>query len=210
MNRVQMRTTIKTLASLIGIAVIATVLPAQAATPTVSAKVKAQLLYLVEEEKLAHDVYTALDAVSISPKFSNISDAEQTHMDYISALLVTYGIKNPTIGKAAGEFTNKSLAALYKTLVTKGKKSAIDALQVGILIEEKDLTDLETLSKTVKKADIKNISTNRIIFASDFGHFVISFMWKRFNFKIFLLERKTKQATKTKNARYSKDPIRKL
>ena len=155
MNRVQMRTTIKTLASLIGIAVIATVLPAQAATPTVSAKVKAQLLYLVEEEKLAHDIYTALDAVSISPKFSNISDAEQTHMDYISALLVTYGIKNPTIGKAAGEFTNKSLAALYKTLVTKGKKSAIDALQVGILIEEKDLTDLATLSKTVKKADIK-------------------------------------------------------
>jgi hypothetical protein len=150
-----MRTTVKTLASLIGIAVIATVLPAQAATPTVSATVKAQLLYLVEEEKLAHDVYTALDAVSISPKFKNISDAEQTHMDFVSALLVTYGIKNPTIGKAAGEFTNKSLAALYKTLVTKGKKSAIDALQVGILIEEKDLADLATLSKTVKKTDIK-------------------------------------------------------
>jgi len=150
-----MRTAIKTLASLIGIAVIATVLPAQAATPTVSATTKAQLLYLVEEEKLARDVYAALDAVSVSPKFKNISGSEQTHMDYISALLVTYGIKNPTIGKAAGEFTNKSLAALYKTLVTKGKKSAIDALQVGILIEEKDLADLATLSKTIKKTDIK-------------------------------------------------------
>ena len=155
MNRVLMRTTVKTLASLIGIAVIATVLPAQAATPTVSATTKAQLLYLVEEEKLARDVYAALDAVSVSPKFKNISGSEQTHMDYISALLVTYGIKNPTIGKAAGEFTNKSLAALYKTLVAKGKKSAIDALQVGILIEEKDLADLATLSKTVKKTDIK-------------------------------------------------------
>ena len=155
MNRVLMRTTVKTLASLIGIAVIATVLPAQAATPTVSATTKAQLLYLVEEEKFARDVYAALDAVSVSPKFKNISGSEQTHMDYISALLVTYGIKNPTIGKAAGEFTNKSLAALYKTLVTKGKKSAIDALQVGILIEEKDLADLATLSKTVKKTDIK-------------------------------------------------------
>ena len=150
-----MRTTIKTLASLIGIAVIATVLPAQAATPTVSASTKAKLLYLVEEEKLARDVYAALDAASISPKFKNISGAEQTHMDYISALLVTYGIKNPTIGKAPGEFTNKSLADLYQTLVTKGKKSAIDALQVGILIEEKDLADLATLSKSVKKTDIK-------------------------------------------------------
>jgi hypothetical protein len=150
-----MRTTIRTLASLVGIAVIATVLPAQAATPTVSATVKAQLLYLVEEEKLARDVYAALDAVSISPKFKNISGAEQTHMDYISALLVTYGIKNPTIGKKAGVFTNKSLAALYKTLVAKGKKSSIDALQVGILIEEKDLADLATLSKSITQTDIK-------------------------------------------------------
>ncbi len=150
-----MRTTIKTLASLITIAVVATALPAQAAAPTVSAKVKAQLLYLVEEEKLAHDVYTALDAVSISPKFKNISGAEQTHMDYISALLVTYGIKNPKIGKKAGVFTNKELSALYKTLVTKGKKSAVDAIQVGIIIEEKDLADLATLSKSVTQTDIK-------------------------------------------------------
>lgn len=155
MNRVHMRTATKTLASLVGIAVIATVLPAQAATPSVSATVKAQLLYLVEEEKLAHDVYTALDAVSISPKFKNISGAEQTHMDYISALLVTYGIKNPTIGKKAGVFTNKELSALYKTLVAKGKKSAIDAIQVGIIIEEKDLADLATLSKSITQTDIK-------------------------------------------------------
>jgi hypothetical protein len=150
-----MSSTIKTLASLVGIAVIATVLPAQAASPTVTSTVKAQLLYLVEEEKLAHDVYTALDAMSISPKFKNISSAEQTHMDYISALLVTYGIKNPTIGKKVGVFTNKELSALYKTLVAKGKKSAVDAIQVGILIEEKDLGDLAKLSKSITQPDIK-------------------------------------------------------
>jgi hypothetical protein len=150
-----MRTTVKTLASLIGIAVIATVLPAQAATPTVSATTKAQLLYLVEEEKLARDVYAALDAVSVSPKFKNISGSEQTHMDAVAVLLKTYGIKNPTVGKAAGEFTDKSLTALYKTLVAKGKLSEVDAISVGILIEKKDLADLATLAKTVKKADIK-------------------------------------------------------
>lgn len=155
MNRVTMRTTAKTLASLVGLAVIATVLPAQAATPTVNSKVKAQLLYLVEEEKLARDVYAALDAVSISPKFKNISQSEQTHMDYISALLVTYGIKNPTIGKKPGVFVDKSLSALYKTLVVKGKKSSIDALEVGILIEKKDLADLATLTKAVTQTDIK-------------------------------------------------------
>ena len=155
-----MRTTVKSLASLVGIALIATVIPAQAATPTVNATVKAQLLYLIEEEKLARDVYAALDAVSISPKFKNISGAEQTHMDYISALLVTYGIKNPTTGKKAGVFTNKSLAALYKTLVAKGKLSELDAISVGVLIEKKDLADLATLSKIVTQADIKLVLAN--------------------------------------------------
>jgi hypothetical protein len=155
MNRAQMRNTVKTLAALIAIAVVATALPGQAATPTISASTKAQLLYLIEEEKLARDVYAALDAVSISPKFKNISGSEQTHMDAVALLLKTYGIKNPTIGKAPGEFTNKSLTALYKTLVAKGKLSELDAISVGILIEKKDLADLATLSKTVKKADIK-------------------------------------------------------
>jgi hypothetical protein len=155
MNRAQMRNTVKTLAALIAIAVVATALPGQAATPTISANTKAQLLYLVEEEKLARDVYAALDAVSISPKFKNISGSEQTHMDAVALLLKTYGIKNPTIGKAPGEFTDKSLTALYKTLVAKGKLSELDAISVGILIEKKDLDDLATLSKTVKKADIK-------------------------------------------------------
>jgi hypothetical protein len=104
---------------------------------------------------LARDVYAALDAVSVSPKFKNISGSEQTHMDAVAVLLKTYGIKNPTIGKAAGEFTDKSLTALYKTLVAKGKLSELDAISVGILIEKKDLADLATLAKTVKKADIK-------------------------------------------------------
>jgi len=155
MNRAQMRNTVKTLAALIAIAVVSTALPGQAATPTVSAKIKAQLLYLIEEEKLAHDVYTALDAVSISPKFKNISDSEQTHMDAVALLLKTYGIKNPTIGKKPGVFTNKSLTTLYKTLVAKGKLSELDAIAVGILIEKKDLADLATLSKIVTQADIK-------------------------------------------------------
>jgi hypothetical protein len=81
-------------------------------------------------------------------------------MDAVAVLLKTEGIKNPTIGKAAGEFSDKSLTALYKTLVTKGKLSEMDAISVGILIEKKDLADLATLSKTVKKTDIKLVLAN--------------------------------------------------
>ena len=155
-----MRTKLRFLASVIGLAVIATVIPAQAATPTVSSKVKTQLLYLIEEEKLARDVYAALDAVSISQKFSNIAKSEQTHMDAVAGILKTYGIKNPTIGKKPGVFTNKSLTTLYKTLVAKGKLSEMDAISVGVLIEKKDLADLATLSKIVTQADIKLVLAN--------------------------------------------------
>jgi hypothetical protein len=63
--------------------------PSVAATtptrPTTAQKV--QLQYLVEEEKLARDVYAYLAANVTSQKFSNIVKSEQTHLDNISALL---------------------------------------------------------------------------------------------------------------------------
>ncbi|MEY3279924.1 MAG: hypothetical protein RIR63_1116 [Actinomycetota bacterium] len=46
-----------TIAVLIGVAVLPL---ATAATPTVSATLKAQLIYIIQEEKLARDVYAAL------------------------------------------------------------------------------------------------------------------------------------------------------
>ena len=52
-------------------------------------------------------------------------------------------------------FTDKKLTALYKTLMAKGVKSATDAIEVGILIEETDIKDLDKLSKSITQADIK-------------------------------------------------------
>lgn len=132
-----------------------TALPAQAATPKVSSTVKAQLIYLMQEEKLARDVYAALAAKNITPKFANITRSEQMHMDELAIILKTYGIADPTAGKKPGVFTDKKLTALYKTLMAKGVKSATDAIEVGILIEETDIKDLDKLSKSITQADIK-------------------------------------------------------
>ena len=140
-------------AGLFALALLATTTPAYAAT--LPATVKAQLVYLVEEEKLARDVYTLLAKNTANQKFQNISKSEQTHMSNISALLKTYKIADPTIGAKPGVFKNATLAKLYKTLIAQGQKSIGDAINVGILIEETDIADLNKLAKVATQADVK-------------------------------------------------------
>lgn len=144
-------------AALVGV----TSLPlATAATPTVSAAVKAQLIYLIQEEKLARDVYAALAKTTSINKFANITKSEQTHMDQLKVILKTYGIKDPTLTLKAGVFVDKKLTALYKTLMTKGALSSVDAIAVGVLIEQTDIKDINTLSKSITQADIKLVLAN--------------------------------------------------
>ncbi len=80
----------------------------------------ADLAYMREEEKLAHDVYVALYEEWGQPTFSNIAKSEQTHTDAIKTLLDRYGVVDPTVGKAVGEFTDPRLQELYTTLVAQG------------------------------------------------------------------------------------------
>jgi hypothetical protein len=73
----------------------------------------------------------------------------------MSMVLKTYGIWNATLNRAPGVFYNKDLTALYKTLITKGQLSTLDALQVGVIIEEKDIADITTIEKLVTQDDIQ-------------------------------------------------------
>lgn len=143
----------------IGIAVVAalalSVAPAQAVTLTTAQK--SQLKYLVEEEKLARDVYAYLASNVTSQKFSNILKSEQSHMDQVSALLKTYGVSNPTLTRAAGVFYNKDLQALYNSLTKEGKASTVAAFGVGVKIENIDIADLQKDLKAKTPADVTSV-----------------------------------------------------
>jgi len=130
-------------------------LSANAATPYASSSLKAQLQYIVEEEKMARDVYTALAASAVNPRFANIARAEQIHLNEVSAILKTYGIWDPTLTRAPGVYYNKTLAGLYSTLVARGSKSLADAYAVGVTIEQTDIADLANIAKNVTQADIR-------------------------------------------------------
>ena len=124
----------------------------QSNTEALSTSEAQSLAFTREEEKLARDVYVALEAKD--PMFSNISSSEQTHMDAVFTLLSRYGLPDPASGKAGGEFEDATLQKLHDDLVARGSPSTLAALQVGVAIEELDVRDIEAARKSVTHGDI--------------------------------------------------------
>ena len=107
------------------------------------------LVYLIEEEKLAHDVYSELSTLWGSRVFSNILQSEVSHQGQVLALLEARAISDPRSAEV-GVFTNATLQNLFNELVAKGSKSTKDAFEVGVAIEELDIQDItEMLGKTL-------------------------------------------------------------
>ncbi len=133
--------------------------PTIATTSGLSAAEIEGLVFMREEEKLAHDVYLALYAKWGLPIFQNIAQSESSHMDAVKTLLARYGIADPASTRA-GVFTDATLQQLYDQLVAQGNQSLAEALRVGAAIEEIDLLDLKTRSAQTDKADIKQVYDN--------------------------------------------------
>ena len=93
-----------------------------AGTGELSAEETAALLYMREEEKLAHDVYITLYEQWGLPLFQNISRSEQAHADSIKTLIDRYGLTDPA-SSTVGVFTDPALQALYTDLVARGSQS---------------------------------------------------------------------------------------
>jgi hypothetical protein len=118
------------------------------------------LIYMREEEKLARDVYTYLYSLYPLRIFSNIASSEQKHMDAIKVLLDRYNVPDPAEGKGPGIFENQDLQDLYNEFVTVENPTLVDALQMGVQIEETDINDLQTDLEIVVNKDIKRVYTN--------------------------------------------------
>ena len=117
------------------------------------------LLHMVEEEKLARDVYLKLYKKWKMPIFNKISQSEQRHMDAVRSLLKKYSIDDPTNSTEQGKFVSEELQKLYKQLVNKGCTSEQDALMVGATIEDLDINDLNKLIAESKNEAVKLVYT---------------------------------------------------
>ena len=117
----------------------------------------AGLRFMREEEKLAHDVYVALFARWGRNVFSSIADSETQHTEAVLGQLQRYGIDDPAAGKAAGEFEDSYLQALYDRLVAMGNVSQEEALKVGCLIEETDIQDIRDKMAETDETSIRRV-----------------------------------------------------
>lgn len=121
---------------------------------------KEGLVFMVEEEKLARDLYEYLYAKRDLTIFSNIAKSEQQHMDSVIELLEKYDLDYSTSLETRGSFENAELQSLYDTLTVRGEASIVEALEVGKLIEEVDIEDLEGLVTEDIPEDLKVVYDN--------------------------------------------------
>ncbi|MBP1466383.1 DUF2202 domain-containing protein, partial [Candidatus Chloroploca sp. M-50] len=131
--------------------------PATIAATNLSQEQRDGLVFMREEEKLAHDLYIALGAAWNLPVFTNIAASEQTHTDAVKTLLERYGIADPAASTAPGVFSNPALQALYNDLLAQGKTSVTAALSIGAAVEEIDILDLRERATSDLPADIARV-----------------------------------------------------
>jgi len=116
---------------------------------------KDALVFMIEEEKLARDVYGHLYELWDINQFQNIKQSEQSHMDAVENLLKLYEMEYTIM--QTGIFQNAELQNIYNGLIAKGETSFIDALTVGAIIEDLDIKDLEDWMLKIENPEINNV-----------------------------------------------------
>lgn len=117
-------------------------IPTETVLASTSAETVDQLLYLIEEEKLAHDVYLKMYEKYGARIFGNILRSENTHQSRVLSVLVARGVDDPR-SETVGVFNNQKLQQLYDELIAQGNQNLTEAYKVGVAIEELDIADLK-------------------------------------------------------------------
>ena len=116
----------------------------------------------VEEEKVALDLYTAFAAMYDARQFERIARSETSHQAAVRTLLAAYGLADPSLGSAPGEFDDPALQELYDTLLAQGSASVEDALAVGRAVELDDIDLLERTLDDVAADDVHQVLTQQL------------------------------------------------
>ncbi|WP_456450093.1 DUF2202 domain-containing protein [Hydrogenimonas sp.] len=118
---------------------------------------KYTLAYMWNEEKLAKDIYLALDEIFPHDTFYNIATRSETQYEAaVEALVKKHDINITNLENyevsyseeelralAPGEYAVPEVQALYDALYAEGSRSLTSALQVGCKVEVTDVADLD-------------------------------------------------------------------
>jgi hypothetical protein len=130
---------------ILAVLAVATLTMANAAqAATFSSEAINDLRFMIEEEKLAGDVYRVFGTLypTIKP-FQNIPNSETTHYNALVGQANNIGLFiGDLTSLSAGHYLSTDLQSLYGSLVAYGSTSSFAALTVGKNVELKDIDDL--------------------------------------------------------------------
>jgi hypothetical protein len=129
-------------------------------TGTPTTLTSANLIFAIEEERVAHDIYAAAAARWDLRVFANIAESETRHAAALTQLAATVGVQPPAA--KAGVYATADLQALYDQLLVLVNGSATGALRAGALIEETDIADLRRLSAQATDEGSKAVIANLV------------------------------------------------
>lgn len=115
---------------------------ATSATPSTLAA--SDLVFAIEEERVAHDLYAAASARWNLRVFANIAEAESRHALALTQLAATAGVPPPAA--RPGVYASADLQHLYDQLLALVNESETGALRAAALVEETDMADLRRLA----------------------------------------------------------------
>lgn len=118
------------------------------------------ILFSIDEERMARDVYDALYVQTGLKIFDSISDSEQKHYDAMLNSAINLGIDTSALLTTPGTYLNPEIQALYDDLMALGSQSTADALTVGKMIEEVDIADLKEMIDTSPITSLDSVYTN--------------------------------------------------
>jgi hypothetical protein len=125
-----------------------------------AAEEAAGLQFMIQEEKMAHDLYLAFYGLWGLPVFERITASEAAHKAAVARLLNAYGVENPIAEAGVGVFADPDLQALHDQLLADGSVSAEAALRTAILVEETDIKDLKLHLAATDEAAIQRVYTS--------------------------------------------------
>jgi hypothetical protein len=135
-------------------------IPAAVPNATISAEVAGMLAFMVQEEKLARDVYAlAIDGYG-DRVFVNINRAESNHMAELQVLLDRYDVADPTANSEPGTFSEDELTGMYADLAAQVGTDRAGAIDAGIAVETADIADLKDALELTAPADVTAVLEN--------------------------------------------------
>lgn len=127
-------------------------------TTEITAESIADMLYVLEEEKLAGDIYEAFYDLYGAQIFDNIAASEDNHFDAMLNQAELLGIDTDVfVFEPAGTYVNPEVQELYDTLYEYGSTSLEAALEVGVIIEETDIADLKAAAEDVAGTQLESV-----------------------------------------------------